>query len=306
MGLLNYLFGSKKNAPKELVIDNDKRIKLWAEHLANYLLREKLAKHFNFGNIDNAVQNFKETDKILKQIEVLISPELVDISDEEKNEEELLSTLKSDSEIKKLSDNVLSAEQKQTALLKLFSEIFNVLQAELHLINLIKTKHSNLKELLLRLFEIISVQESKLYKVFREQYFFEENKSIHANIMKTARAIILEEELKEELETDEEKFAKEMLKKMASDESKSRYRKLGEAIFFELAEMAGAPMQMKKDITAGIKIMEGLINQDDIMYKIVKKLRPKYAEIKIKGVVSAFRKAYNLGHFEELESEFAT
>ncbi|MBU1200933.1 MAG: hypothetical protein KJ583_04300 [Nanoarchaeota archaeon] len=309
MGLLNHLFGSKKGIAKELVMDDKKRMALWNEHLTNYALREKLSKHFNFGNVDKALQDFETTEKVLRQIETLISPELVNIANEEKTDEEILvdlERLKSNSEIEKLSDVVVSVKQKQSALLKLFHGILNVLKVELHLIRLIRKKPSNSRDLLLRLFEIIFHQEARLYKVFREQYFFEENKHIHGNIVRIARAIILEEEVKEEMETDEEKFVREMVKQMIPDESRRRYRKLGEDIFFILAEMAGAPMPRGEDITEGIKRMEGFMKNDEIMYKIVKKFRPKYDNPKIRGVILAFRKAYNLGHFEELESEFAT
>lgn len=309
MGLLNLLFGSKKGIAKELVIDDNKRMALWNEHLANYELREKLSKHFNKGNVDKALQNFKATDKVLSQIEALISPELVNIADEEKEGQKILTDLKrlkGISEIEKLSETVVSVKQKQSALLKLFHEIFGVLKAELHLIRLIRKKPKNVRDLLLRLFEIIFHREDRLYMVFREQYFFEENKHIHANIVRIARAIILEEEIKEEMETDEEKFAREIVKQMVPDESKRRYRKLGEDIFLKLAEMAGAPMPGGEDITEGIKRMEGLMKNDEIMYKIVKKLRPKYEDTKIRGVILAFCKAYDLGHFEELGSDFAT
>jgi len=307
MGLLNHLFGSKKGIAKELVIDDNKRMALWDEYLTNYKLRENLSKHFNFGNIDKALQDFKTTEKLLRQIETLISPELVDIAKEEKTDEEILADLKrlkSNAEIEKLSEAVMSVKQIQAELLKLFHEITNVLKAELHLIRLIRKKPS--KDLLFTLFKIIFHQEARLYKIFREEYFFEENKHIHTNIMRIARAIILEEKVKEEMETDEEKFAREMVKQMAPDESRRRYRKLGEDIFFELAEMAGAPMPRGEDITEGIKRMEGFMKSDEIMYKLVKKLRSEYDNTKINGIILAFRKSYNLGHFEELESEFAT
>ena len=309
MGLLNHLFESKKRIAKEFVMDDNKRMALWNQHLSNYLIRRKLSNHFNFGNIDRALQDFEATDRILGQIEALISPEFVNIANEEKTDEEILADLerlKSNSEIVKLSEAIVSVKQKQFTLLKLFHEITNVLKAVLHLIKLIRKNPLNSRYLLFRLFEIISHQEARLYKVFREQYFSEENKHIHANIVRIARAIILEEEVKEEMETEEEKFARKMVEQMAPDESMRRYRKLGEDIFSELAEMAGGPMPIEEDITEGIKLMEGFIKNDEIMHNIVKKLRPKYDDTKIRGVILAFRKAYNLGHFGELESEFAT
>tara|TARA_Y100000310_G_scaffold318312_1_gene372213 strand:+ start:184 stop:1113 length:930 start_codon:yes stop_codon:yes gene_type:complete len=309
MGLLNHLFGGKKGIAKELVMDDNKRVALWNEHLTNYASREELSKHFNLGNVDKALQDFETTDKILRQIEALISPELVNIANEEKTDEEILADLeqlKSMPEIEKLSETVVSVKQKQSALLKLFHEILCVLKAELHLMRLIRKKPLDVKDLLLRLFKLIFYHEARLYKVFREQYFSEENKHIHQNIVRIARAIILEEEVKEEMETDEEKFAREIVKQMAPDESRRRYRKLGEDIFLELAEMAGAPMPRGEDITEGIKRMEGFMKNDEIMYKIVKKLRPRYDDTKIRGVILAFREAYNLDHFEDLESEFTT
>lgn len=309
MGLLNHLFGSKKDLAKELFMDDNKRMDLWNKHLTNYMLRKQLSKQFNYGNVDRALQNFDTTNEILNQIESLIFPEFVNISDEEKTDKEILADLerlKSMHEIGTLSDAVVSAKQKQSALLKLFREILGVLKVELHLIRLIRKKPKNLRDLLLKLFEIIFHHEDRLYKVFREQDFFDENKPIHQNIVRIARAIILEEEVKEEMETDEEKFAGEMVKQMIPGESRRRYRKLGEDIFFILADMAGAPMPRGEDITKGIERMEGFMKNDEIMYKIVKKLRPKYDDTKLKAVILAFRQAYNLGHFEGLKSEFAT
>ena len=300
MGLLTHLFGSKKSIAKELVMDDNKRMALWDAHLSNYLIREKLSKHFNFRNVDKALQDFEGTEKVLGQIEASISPELVNISDEEKTDEEILADLrrlKSRDEIEALSDAVLSVKQKQSALLKLLHEIYNVLKAELHLIRFVRKKTTDSRDLLLRLFEIIFHQEAKLYKVFREQYFFAENKHIHANIVRITRAIILEEEVKEEMETDEEKLLQ------VNDMDTFT---LGEDIFLALAGIAGAPMPTGEDITKGIERMKGFMKNDNIMHKIVKKLRPKYDDFKIRGVILAFRNAYNLGHFEELESEFAT
>jgi len=314
MGLLNHLFGGKKGVAKELVMDDNKRMALWNEHLANYASREELSKHFNYGNIDKTLQDFNGTLEKLRQLEESISSELISVSDEEPLEKEIfgdLQRLRGTVDIESLSRVIIEEKQKVQTLLSWFQEIHDVLRAELHLIQVIRKRIwldgiATVKNLLLRLFEIIFHHEARLYKVFREQYFVEENKHIHANIIRIARAIILEEEVKEEMETDEEKFARRMVNQMAPGESIKRYRLLGEKIFYELADRAGAPMSRGEDITEGIKRMEGFMKDDDIMYKIVKELRPKYDDIKIRGVILAFRQAYNLGHFEDLESEFAT
>ena len=65
--------------------------------------------------------------------------------------------------------------------------------------------------------------------------------------------------------------------------------------------MADESLPKGEDITERMKLINRIMKKDEIMYKIVKKLRPKYDETKIKAVILAFRKAYNLGHFDELD-----
>lgn len=307
MGLLNHLFGGKKGIAKELVMDDKKRLTLWKQHLSNYYKREQLCKNFNFKNIDKALQDFDATDRILSQIEELISPELISISEEEKLDKEILADLerlKSAGENEQLSDAIIYEENKQSALLSLFHEIHDVLIRQLYLIRLIRKRHSNVKDLLLQLFTLINHKEDRLYLIFREENF--EDKSKHAKFSRLVKSVILQQEFKEEIETAEEKFARKMLKKMTPGESRSHYRKLGEDIFYVLLEGAGAPLEKGEDVAEGIERMEKLMKDDAVLFGIIKKLRPKYDKIKIMGVILAFRKAYDFGHFEDLESEFVT
>ena len=307
MGLFNHLFGSTKSIAREIINDDKKRIALWERHLSDFQKRESLARHFNHANIDNALLYFEATKKVLRHIEKLILQDIVNADDEGKTDKEILgdlARLKENHEIERLHEVVLSSRQKQKTLLVVFGEILKVLRAELHLIRAIMKKPS--RDLLLSLFRIIFFNEANLYKIFRAECFGADKKHIHADIIRVARAIILEQEVEELMETDEEKFARKMVRQMAPHESKRRYRKLGEDIFLALAEKVGAPMPRGEDITKGIKRMERLMAKDDVMYVIVKNLRSKYNDSNIKGVILAFRNAYGLGHFEELESEFAT
>jgi len=237
------------------------------------------------------------------------------ISDEEPLEKEIfgnLQRLKSIGEIESLSKVIIEEKQKVLRLLSLFQEMHDVLRAELRLIQLIRKRIwkdgiATVKSLLLKLFELIFHHEDRLYGVFIERYYCEENKDTHKNIVRIARAIILEEEIKEELETDEDKFAREMVEKMHPGESKRMYRELGEDIFYALLDEAGTPFSTKGDeFMKGVKRMEDSIKNDKLLYRIIKKLRPKYDDMKIRAVIQAFRKAHYLGHFEELEAEFAT
>jgi hypothetical protein len=282
---------------------------LWQQHLNSYAKRESLSTHFSFRNIDKAIQNFGQTDKVLAQLESLISPELITISEEEKLDKEIiadLKKLKTPVEIGEMSEILVYEEHKRSALRPIFQEIHDVLTAELHLIRFIRKKPANVKELLLQLFKLVFNNEAVLYKVFKQEYFTD--KLAHSNISKLARAILLQQMLKIEEKTDEEKFVMEIFRKMKDvapePESKSQYRKLGEDIFYELTQEAGAT-QWKDNILEGIKRMEALMKDDAVLYRIIKKLRPKYVDAKISAVMLAFRKAYDLGHFIDY-SEFAT
>lgn len=305
MTLFNHLFGQKKDIAKELVMDDEKRISLWKEHLDNYETRERLCKHFNFANVDKALEDFSSTDDILKRLESLISPELVHISDEEKTDEEILSDLarlKSVDDIDKINHNIVITQEKGTDILKIFIEIHDVLKAELHLIKTIRKGPK--KELLLKLFRMIFNQEGMLYKTFKEQTFQDKNRYIHANITRIARAIILEEELHEEVDKDIDEFARVMIEEMHSEESTHWYRKLGEAIYLKLAEISGGLMQEGEDITHFIKRIEELIEDKELMYRTVKELRPKYDDIKINRIIFAFHRAYHSLHFDTLENNY--
>ena len=312
MGLLNHLYGHTKAGEKtarKLVMDDTQRLQLWQTHLANYLQREQLSKHFSFKNIDAALADFNTTKGILAQIDALILPELITLAGEQKNEAEIMADfqkLRDVAAIQVLVQGLVHDRKKHITLPILFGEIHDLLLTELHLLRLIQQKPANLKNLLLQLFELIFTREAFLYKPFREDSYLAQNKAIHAEITVLARAVLLEEELQEKIETAEEVFTREIVGKMAPGESKRSYRKLAEDIYGVLAERAGAPVARGVDIAQAIAEIEAAIRDDTLMYSIVKKLRPKYDDIKIKGVVLAFRKAYALGHFEELQGMFAT
>jgi len=303
MGLLSYLFGKKK--PK-LVIDENKHLPLWEEHLTNHKKREILAKQFNKANVDKTLQDTTTTQDILKQLEALISPELIHIKDEKKTEKQLLEdlqNLKTTNQTESIAKTVIDRKQKQAHLIEIFQEIHNVLKSELHLIKLMQRKPS--KDLLIQLFRIIFFQEAMLYKVFRSESFFDEELHIHEAITKISRSILLQEKIKEEAETEKEKFAKLLAQKMHQD-SKSRYQELGREIFSKLVEMVGAPMKDPDKMLEGMDRLDELVKNEKVMYKLVKKLRPRYDDTKIKLVIIAFREAHRFGFFENEYGEFFT
>jgi hypothetical protein len=301
MGLFNHLFGDKKSSEGKLAIEDERRIALWKEHLSNHIEREKLSKHFNRANVDKTLENFETVEAILEKIEALISPELIKINDEEKTDAEILvdlEQLRDNPELDNLSSEIRALGGEQSVLLTIFHEIHKILEAELYLIRLIRKKPENIRDLLLKLFRIIFHQEARLYGIFREEKYFEENRPTHTKIMKMATAIIHGKEV--EKMGEEEKLAREIFEQMGP---KGKHRKLAEDIFLRLIKIIGAPLRTPEAVMQGINALEDLIKNDEKLYRIIKKLRPKYDDNMFKAVILAFREAYKAGYLEDLEQE---
>jgi len=81
---------------------------------------------------------------------------------------------------------------------------------------------------------------------------------------------------------------------------------LAEYMHDDLVEMVGWPLTKGEGFDDALKRMQGLIADDEIMYQIVKKIKPKYKDSKIKAVILAFRKAYSGAYFQKLEADFFT
>jgi len=314
MGLLNHLFGNKKTLGKEVLTDEKKknRINIFERYIVSFEEKEELAKQFSFKNINSTLQNPELFTQTLNQIEALITEELIEAKNEEKLDHEILSDLKrinsdkGQAEITNLTSQIVYGRQKQTAIIELLRRIHAVLTLELHTIKLMRKKPANLKDIALHFFELIFFREAVLVKVLRAESFHEENAATHRVIWDIAQAVILEEELKEEIISDEEKFVDEMVKKMGFEDSRNHHRRLGETIYLDLVQLTGAPFTDGEAVMKGIEALKKLIQDEQLLYQIIKKNRPKYTDAKIRVAVMAFKKAYDLGHFVDLEETFLT
>lgn len=327
MGLFNHLFGNMPSVAREVRLDSQKRLQLWQEHLANYSERERLSSSFSFRNVDAALQDFDGLIRVLGSIERLIDRDIIDIEGEEKTESEILADLTrlvgNSNDYTQLHDSVLEKVNMQKVLLAIFQRIHDVLKAELHAIKLIRQKPGNVRELLLLLFQLVFQREAILYRRFNPETF--RDKLLADKVGRVANAILLGQELKKEVRSNEEKFISAMVKIMGNVESKHRYRRIGEEIFIELAELAGAPLSRDEEITEGLARMENLTKDEELtasvikrieqlmmnesgLFSIVRKLLPwsKYGDEKVLWVMKAFRKSYDLGHFIDLEGHLAT
>jgi hypothetical protein len=291
-----------------MATDEEKLEHFEQTHKFHYPQRESLCMHFSYKNVDKAIEDWAGTLQVLDKIRSTIHPDMVSIHHEEELDEEILADLgRLKGEISQLSSDFVYEEDKQTTLLTLLKKMHDVLRTELHLIRDIIKRPSNVRDLLLRLFDIICHVETKLYEVFNEEHFHD--KSAHEKLMKIARAVIMQEELEDKLETDEEIFAREVIKKLAPQPIEHDYSKLANGIFERLSERAGASRSLKEEtdpyfVEEILDRMEKEMGDTALLTQIIKELRPAYREYEIKAIIIAFRQAYRLGSFINLEEMF--
>src|SRR3989344_2868207 len=310
--MLKHSLKGKKAIPPELDMDEKRRLELWKEHLKGYTRREELSRQFNYANAEKTSQDFGKLDQLLDEIESLIDEDFINIKDEEKNEEEILSDIGELNDIhanRALAEYLAYELKKSRAIAEIFKELHKLLKAELHLIKLIRKKMKDgseiSKEMLLNLFILIFQSESPFCKVFDRNMHSDNGK--HKVISQIAQQFLLEKEIKDRIETAEEKFARLCVKENLDDEPKNAYQKLAEDIVYELLEEVGTPIEDVDRWDEEMKRFIGLARDDKVLYGIIKKLRPKYSEDKIKAAIGGFRIAIEDGSFEDLiHHNFAT
>jgi hypothetical protein len=109
-------------------------------------------------------------------------------------------------------------------------------------------------------------------------------KSVPGKDLKTVAAA---KTIKIQLDAAEKKFVGRMVRIMDKDESRHAYRQLIEDICDEILKRIGAPFENNAQCDEGVAKMMKIINDDKIMFSIVKKLRPSYTDRKIMLVVEA-------------------
>ena len=307
MGLLNYLFGSRAGRARGLSIKGQERLRLWEKHLKDFKKREELSKFFSIANIGYALEHPEELDRVLDQIENLISKDIVVIDAEEKLEEEILRDLArlagrdSQAETSMLNSAIMDETQKQDKLKKLFKKILDVLTLELHLIRKIRQRSSNMRAFLSGLFRLIFIEEAKLYELFLGERILSDDRDMFGAIQKISRAIILEEKFDEDAVSAETEFINSMIDQMGP-ESRHSFRKLGEGIFHELINLAKGRMGENYDPENLIEVMESILENDAVMLQIItkKKGRLQLSVEQIRWTLNAFKKAYTAEHFSDI------
>ena len=310
---VHWLMG-KKSIAKESKYDAEKLANLLEKNFENYPEKRSIARKFSKDVIDSTLLNVNAVFEALTKMEGLISKELVNIDEEERDEKEVLADLeimissKSREEIFKLNDQIVLELEKQAAFVKLFAKIHDALKLELHVIRIVLKNPKNIKELLINLFSLVYNREDDLYTIFMRKSFGKDED--FQKIKNIANKFILEARIEKEIQSEEDKFIGSMVKAMSNEESKHRYRILGEDIFDMLLEEAGAPWSTGNEFEKGFKLFDELVQNDktlyDIINKIIKSRHLKYTDAQIPLIMKAFRKSFDLGHFVNLESGFAT
>ncbi|HLG23941.1 MAG TPA: hypothetical protein VI564_03370 [Candidatus Nanoarchaeia archaeon] len=309
MGLLNHLFGNRKTISREILIDNSRCRDLWEQHVKDFRTRETLVSYFNYKNIGQALSDLPALEAKLDEIKKLISKDLIDIESEEISEEEILTDLGIVYRYKiiTLTDSIGEESQIQKHVMELLEKLYHFLRLELHIIALIKKKvnqdgyKANIRGLLLELFKLISQKEWHFYVPFKEEKFG--MKAKYEAIRETVVAILLGQELEEEVESAEDRFVREAIGHM-QEGSKHKFMKLAKQLYASLLKMSGAPFGSAKEADRGLKKLELHIHDVGLISQIISERSRKLTKDEIGWLAQAFIKAYDKGHLVvDLQSE---
>lgn len=290
MTLLNILFGNKKRrAVDEFLFHANQRMRLWKQHLNYFEARHSLVRFFKYNEVDNALNNFDKLLDVLRRIELSISQDLVNIKDEEKNEQAILSDLNSLTSRDSLEHtDTLTAQAARTYykkenLIEVFKKLYETLQLELHTINLIRSKPQNV--LLIRLFDLIFYQEYRLTKPFIGEHYTDV--SMHTDVEKVASSLLLEKEFDEKIAFAEKKIVQDMEAIMGDSKSIHDYRLLAKSLLDRLVDKASDDTKFASEIVDKIVV---LLDNTRLLRSMIVSLRPNYSAEDVDRIIQAFRK----------------
>lgn len=215
MGLLNHLFGSTESIAKEIELDEEEAIRNWKKYLKTISKKKEVIERLRVDkNFQSDLQDLKE----------LLELELIDLSNEEKDESELiadLETIKHSQKIKrvqKLEQCLGYAETKYEYVYGLLRQLSSVLQNQLHLVKALQEKSKDIKQLLSHL----KLQLELELKVLKQ---IEEIKTFHNLFL----ALVKGEHIIRSMDSRE----KRLLQKMQKGISKIFLNEIKEGVTYE-------------------------------------------------------------------------
>jgi hypothetical protein len=165
MGLLNHLFGSKESIAREIEADEEAIAKHWKHYLSTVPRKKDIIEKLRF---DSDFQNY------LRELNKLLDLELIDISDEEKEESELISDLEAIEHsqkvkrVHKLEQCLGYAETKYEYVYRLLHQVHSILRSQMHLVMKLQAGSKDSERLIAHIksqFELESEILNKIEKI---------------------------------------------------------------------------------------------------------------------------------------------
>lgn len=131
MGLLNHFFGSAESIAREIGLDDEYILNIWKHYVET--ISEKRRITARLGPDSSLQSNLEELSRLLKL-------ELVDISNEEKEESELISDLEAMEhsqkikQVHKLEQCLGYSETKYEYVYELLRQLYSILKSEMHIV----------------------------------------------------------------------------------------------------------------------------------------------------------------------------
>ncbi len=168
MGLLNHLLSSKESIAREIEADEEAIVKHWKHYLSTIPQKKYIIEQLKFG------RDFQNN---LRELMRLFKLELIDISDEEKEESELISDLEAiehSQKIKrvhKLEQCLGYAETKFEYVYGLLHQLHSILKSQMHLIMKLQMRSKDSKKLILHLKSLFELESELLNKIEKIETF---------------------------------------------------------------------------------------------------------------------------------------
>lgn len=286
MGLLNHLFESTESIAKEIEKDDEAIIKHWKSYHDTVSKKKELIDNLH---LDDTLQNS------LQELKKLLELEVLDISNEEKEESELISDLeivehsKKIKNIHKLEQCLGYAETKYEYVYKLLQQVYSILTYQMQLIIQLQAGPKDGEKLISHLKSQLELEVEILNKIAKIDTFH--------NLFS---ALVKGEHIIKTMDSQEKK----LLQRMRDGISKIFSNEITEGITYEWAMGVFNAIEDKVHELVANDFLDQHPDMDfefanraifvDLVKEIIQDIRPrKVSEQMINVFVHLFREWYN-------------
>ena len=285
--MLNHLFGSTESMAKEIELDEGDIIRNWKKYFKTISKKKEIIERLR---VD---RNFQSD---LQELKDLLELELINLSNEEKEESELVADLETITHsqkikrVQKLEQCLGYAETKYEHVYELLRQLSSFLQNQLHLVTALQEKSKDIKPLLFHL----KLQLELELKVLKQ---IEEIKTFHHLFL----ALVKGEHIIRSMDSRE----KRLLKKMQKGISKIFSNEINKGITFEWTMTVFNAIEDKDHEGVANGVFDGyhpdidfeFVNRSEFVALAVETIqilrKRKVSEQMITAFVHLFREWYN-------------